>query len=187
MEKMGAYKMKIAGHERYLPLCPLPSGEMIAAFIMFNDIELTISCANELLAKAPDFDILITPESKSIPLTYEMSRQSGKSYIVARKGPKLYMKNVIQVDVESITTDYKQILCIGEDDFDMINGKRILLVDDVVSTGESMEALEKLVNQAGGMIVSKMAVLAEGNAIAREDIISLENLPIFDKNGEPIL
>lgn len=178
-----AYVMNIAGLERHLPLCPLPTGDLIAAFIMFNDVELTIATSKALLEKAPEYDLIITAESKGIPLAYEMSRESGKEYLVARKGPKLYMKNIITVDVESITTENKQILCLGEDDANKIRGKKVLLVDDVISTGESMHALEKLVELVGGNVAARMAVLAEGDAIDRDDIIVLEPLPIFDGEG----
>ena len=183
MIKDNAYVMNIAGFERHLPLCPLPTGDLIAAFIMFNDVELTIAASAAMLEKAPEYDLIITAESKGIPLAYEMSRQSGKEYLVARKGPKLYMKNIIQVDVDSITTENKQILCLGEDDANKIRGKKILLVDDVISTGESMHALEKLIEMIGGTVAARMAVLAEGEAIDREDIIALEPLPIFDSEG----
>lgn len=180
-----AFVMNIAGLERHLPLCPLPTGDLIAAFIMFNDVELTIACAEKLLEKAPDYDLIITAESKGIPLAYEMARQSGKEYLVARKGPKLYMKNIITVEVDSITTESKQILCLGEDDAARIQGKKVLLVDDVISTGESMHALEKLMEIIGGNVAARMAVLAEGDAIDRNDIVILENLPIFDSEGNP--
>lgn len=180
------YEMEIAGLKRKLPLCKINDELYIAAFIMFGDVEMTIECARELLKKAPDFDIMITAESKGIPLLYEMSRQAGiNDYIVARKGPKLYMKNVTFTHVNSITTDHQQVLCVGQDEIDKIKGKRVLIVDDVISTGESLKALEVLVEKVGGNIVGKMAVLAEGEAIERKDITVLAPLPLFDKNGEP--
>ncbi len=185
MEK--SYKMKIAGLERELPLCKLNDKLYIAAFIMFGDVELTERCAAELLKKAPEFDVMITAESKGIPLLYEMARQSGNNYyIVARKGPKLYMKNVITTQVDSITTAHTQTLCIGSSEADAMRGKRVLVVDDVISTGESIAALETLINQVGGKIVAKMAVLAEGDAIDRKDITYLEPLPLFDADGNAI-
>lgn len=180
------YEMEIAGLKRKLPLCKINDELYIAAFIMFGDVEMTIECARELLKKAPEFDIMITAESKGIPLLYEMSRQAGiNDYIVARKGPKLYMKNVTFTHVNSITTDHQQVLCVGQDEIDKIKGKRVLIVDDVISTGESLKALEVLVEKVGGNIVGKMAVLAEGEAIERKDITVLAPLPLFDKNGEP--
>ena len=119
----------------------------------------------ELLKKAPEFDYLITAESKGIPLAYEMARQIGaKKWMLARKGVKLYMKDVIGVEVRSITTDHVQKLYIDGEDAALMKGKRILIVDDVVSTGESLHALETLVNEAGGIICGRACILAEGEA-----------------------
>ena len=179
------YKMTIAGLERELPLCKVTDDLYIAGFIMFNDVEITEATAAELLSRAPEFDVLITAESKGIPLCYEMSRQSGKPYIVARKGPKLYMQDIITVNVRSITTSHIQTLCLGSDEREVMHGKRILIVDDVISTGESLKALEELVNAVGGEIVGKMTVLAEGEAADREDITYLEYLPLFNSDGTP--
>lgn len=179
------YKMTIAGLERHLPLCKVTDDLYIAGFIMFNDVEITKAVSKELLAKAPEFDVLITAESKGIPLCYEMARQSGKPYIVARKGPKLYMQDVVTVKVNSITTDHEQILCLGKDEREVMNGKRILIADDVISTGESIAALVNLVEAVGGKIVGKFAVLAEGEAADRDDIVYLEYLPLFNPDGTP--
>lgn len=182
-----AYTMKIAGIERDLPLCPINENLYIGAFVMFGDVEITTAAARELLKRAPEHDIMITAESKGIPLLYEMARQSGENnYIVARKGPKLYMQNVHTTYVNSITTENKQMLCLGESDMQAMNGKRVLIVDDVISTGESLLAIEKLVKEVGGNIVGRMAVLAEGEAANRDDIIFLEPLPLFDGEGNPI-
>ena len=181
------YTIEIAGVKRDLPLCPLNENLYIAAFIMFGDVELTKKCAEALLKVAPAYDVLITAESKGIPLLYEMARQSGNNYyIVARKGPKLYMKNVISTQVDSITTDHVQTLCIGSAEAEAMRGKRVLIVDDVIGTGESLAALETLINQVGGNIVGRMTVLAEGDAIARKDITYLAPLPLFDGEGNPI-
>ena len=177
--------MTIAGLERSLPLCKVTDDLYIAGFIMFNDVEITVASAEELLKKAPEFDVLITAESKGIPLCYEMARQSGKPYIVARKGAKLYMQDVVQVQVNSITTKGEQILCLGRDEREVLQGKRVLLADDVISTGESIAALERLVEAVGGNIVGKFAVLAEGEAADREDITYLEYLPLFNPDGSP--
>ena len=182
-----AYEMTIAGLKRALPLCPVNENLYIAAFIMFGDVEITVAAAKALLEKAPEFDVLISAEAKGIPLVYEMARQAkSEKYIVARKGSKLYMKDVVTVKVNSITTDHEQILCIGKDDADYMKGKRVLIVDDVISTGESLKALEHLVNEVGGNICGKMTVLAEGEAADRDDIIFLEKLPLFDKEGNVI-
>ena len=178
------YEMEIAGLKRQLPLCKINDDLYIGAFIMFSDVEITKAAAAELLKKAPEFDVIVTAESKGIPLAYEMARQVGTDdYIVARKGAKLYMENVITVDVNSITTDHIQTLCFGQKEADMIKGKRVLIVDDVISTGESLKSIELLVNRAGGNIVGRMAVLAEGGAADRDDIIFLEKLPVFNPDG----
>ena len=178
------YEMTIAGLKRQLPLCKVTDDLYIAAFIMFSDVEITKAAASELLKKAPEFDIMITAESKGIPLLYEMTRQAGMNdYVVARKGPKLYMQDIISTDVDSITTDHIQTLCIGKKEAEQMRGKKVLIVDDVISTGESLKSIEKLVNQLDGNIVGRMAVLAEGEAADREDIIYLEKLPVFNADG----
>lgn len=178
------YHMTIAGCERDLPICPLNDNLSIGAFVIFGDCELTQACAAELLKKAPPFDYLITAESKGIPLAYEMARQIGaKKWLLARKGAKLYMRDVFSVEVRSITTDHVQRLYLDGEDAALMHGKRILIVDDVISTGESLTALEALVTQAGGEICGRMAILAEGDAQNREDIIYLEKLPLFHSDG----
>lgn len=178
------YKLRVAGIERDLELFPVSDSLSIAAFILFGDVELTEKCAEELAKKAPEHDILITAEAKSIPLIHAMARRLGENdYIVARKGPKVYMRNLMKVNVNSITTNHEQILCIGEKEQKLMNGKRVLIVDDVISTGESLEAIEMLVKKAGGEIVGKMAVLAEGDAINRDDITVLAPLPLFNPDG----
>ena len=179
------YKMTIAGVEKSLPLCKITDDLYIAGFIMFNDVPVTEATARELLKLAPDFDVLLTAETKGIPLTYEMARQSGKPYIVARKGAKLYMQDVVKVQVNSITTDHVQTLCLGRDEREQIQGKRTLIVDDVISTGESLAAIETLVETVGGEIVGKFTVLAEGEAADRTDITFLEYLPLFNSDGTP--
>ena len=181
------YNLKIGDISRKLPLCKLNDNLYIAAFILFGDVELTRACAGGLLSAAPDFDIMITPEAKSIPLVYEMARQCGHNdYIVARKGPKLYMRDIVSVNVRSITTAREQTLYLGNEDIQKLEGRRVLLIDDVISTGESIDALVELVNRAGGIIAGKMAVLAEGGAVKREDIITLAPLPLFDGEGNEI-
>ncbi len=179
---MDTYKLKVAGLERDLPICPVNEHLDIAAFVIFGDVELTVACAKELIEKMPPHDVIITAESKGIPLIHEIARQTGENrYVLARKAPKLYMKDVFTVEVDSITTVNKQILCIDGEDVEMMRGKRVVIVDDVISTGESLKALETLVEKAGGEIVAKMAILAEGDAIERDDIITLAPLPLFFK------
>lgn len=179
--------MTIANLKRTLPLFPISENLQIAAFIMFGDVEMTCVGARELLKIAPEHDIMLTAECKSIPLVCEMARQEkAENYVIARKGPKLYMRNLLTVRVNSITTEKEQILCIGEEDVKALRGKKVLIVDDVISTGESLSALENLVSMAGGEVAGKMAILAEGSAAKRDDIIFLEKLPLFDSQGEPI-
>lgn len=175
------YTMKIAGLERKLQKFPVSDKLDIAGFIIFGDTELTIAASKELLSKAPEFDVILTPEAKSIPIAYEMSRQSGKPYVVARKGIKVYMGNPIKVSVRSITTQKEQTLYLGEAEVNLIKGKKILIVDDVISTGESLGAVRNLVEKAGGIEAASCAILAEGDAANREDIIYLEKLPLFFK------
>lgn len=175
------YKITIAGLERELPICPLNDKIDIAAFVMFSDVELTEAVAEKLLGKSPYFDIILTAESKGIPLAYEMARESGKPYVVARKSVKLYMTDPICVNVKSITTADEQMLYLSKEKAAMLKGKKVLIVDDVISTGESLRALEKLVNEAGGIISGRAAVLAEGDAAERKDICFLEKLPLFFK------
>ena len=178
------YHMTIAGLERDLPVCKVSDSLYIGAFVIFGDQELTVAAARELLIKAPPYDYLITAEAKGIPLVHEMARQNGdKKYMLARKGPKLYMTGVFDVAVHSITTAKEQHLYLDTADAALMAGKRILIVDDVISTGESLSALEALVEKAGGNIVGRMAILAEGDAQNREDILYLEKLPLFHPDG----
>ena len=180
------YSMKIAGLDRKLPLCPLNDELYIGAFVIFGDAELTVASAAELLKKAPEFDYIITAEAKGIPLAHEMSRQSGKKYFVARKKPKLYMTGVFDVTVNSITTEGAQHLYLDTAEAEEMKGKRVLIVDDVISTGASLSAVRTLVEDAGAIIAGNMAILAEGDAQERKDLIFLEPLPLFDKNGKAI-
>ena len=175
------YRMKVAGLERDLPICPVTEDLYIAGFVIFGDQELTVACAAELLKKAPEYDYIITAEAKGIPLAHEMARQAGDAkYFLARKAPKLYMTGVFESSVRSITTAKEQTLYLDTADAALMNGKRILIVDDVISTGESLNALETLVEKAGGIICGRMAILAEGDAQNREDLIYLEKLPLFN-------
>lgn len=177
----GFYKVNIAGMERNLPRRPINDKLDIAAFILFGDVEITVHAASELLKRLPEFDYIITPEAKSIPLAYEASRQSGKKYFVARKKPKLYMKNPVSVRVRSITTDSEQTLILDENDGKSLTGKRVVILDDVISTGESLAAMEKLCSRFGAVVVAKAAVLAEGGAVERDDIIFLAEIPLIEK------
>ena len=178
------YTMNVAGLERQLPICPVNDTLSIAGFVIFGDQELTVACARELLKKAPEYDYIITAEAKGIPLAHEMARQHGDAkYILARKGPKLYMRDIFSVSVQSITTAKEQKLYLDGADAALMQGKRILVVDDVISTGESLKALEALVEKAGGQICGRMAILAEGDVQERPDLVYLEKLPLFHPDG----
>lgn len=176
------HKMSIAGLERSLEKFPVSDKLDIAAFILFGDVEVTVAAAAELLKKVPEFDYIITPEAKSIPLAYEMARQSGKPYIVIRKGVKVYMRDPVSVTVRSITTAKEQKLFLGMEDVEKISGKRVLIVDDVISTGESLNAVRELVSKTGATEAAACAVLAEGDAADRDDIVFLHKLPLFFKD-----
>ena len=178
------YRMTIAGLERDLPICPVTEDLYIAGFVIFGDPELTVACADALLKRAPEYDYIITAEAKGIPLAHEMARQAGDAkYFLARKGAKLYMRDIFEVTVNSITTAKEQHLYLDGADAELMKGKRILIVDDVISTGESLHALEALVEKAGGVICGRMAILAEGDAQERKDLIYLEKLPLFNSDG----
>lgn len=178
------HHMTIAGVERDLPICRVTDDLYIGAFVIFGDVELTCACAAALLEKAPEYDYLLTAEAKGIPLIHEMSRQSGQNkYMLARKGPKLYMQDILDVAVHSITTEKEQHLYLDGNDAALMKGKRVLIIDDVISTGESLHALEQLVEAAGGIVCGRMAILAEGDAQNRSDLIYLEKLPLFHADG----
>ena len=150
------HTMTIAGLERNLPLCRVNDDLYIGAFVIFGDAPLTVACAAELLKKAPEYDYLITAEAKGIPLAHEMARQHGDAdYFIARKHTKLYMTSVFESTVRSITTDAEQHLYLDGKDAEKMRGKRVLIVDDVISTGESLRAIEALVEKAGGIICGR--------------------------------
>ncbi len=176
---METYKMTIAGCERELPLCRINEHLRIAAFILFGDTEITVKSAAALLEKLPEFDIILTAEAKGIPIGYELSRQSEKPYVVARKSVKLYMTDPVFVEVNSITTEKKQTLYIDKAKADLLKGKKVLIIDDVISTGESVFALQELCRKVDAEIVCNACVLAEGDAADRDDIVYLEKLPLF--------
>ena len=181
------YELKVAGLTRQLKLSSISDDQMIAGFVVFGDVELTVACARELLKVMPEYDYIIAPEAKAIPLIHEVARQNGRNeYLLARKAAKAYMDGVFSVKYESITTKGTQELFMDAGDARKMQGKRVVILDDVISTGESLAAMEKLVEEAGGNIVGRMAVLAEGDAAKRDDIIFLEKLPLFNSKGEPL-
>ncbi|MBE6773585.1 MAG: adenine phosphoribosyltransferase [Clostridia bacterium] len=176
---MSFYKMTIAGLERELPICKVNDKLDIAGFVIFGDVEITVASAAELIKKCPEFDAIVAPEAKAIPLAHEMARQSGKPYYICRKGAKLYMQNPVSVNVRSITTDKEQTLFLDSLEGNKLTGKRVVILDDVISTGESLLAVEKLLEKFDTNIVAKAAILAEGDAAKRDDIVFLEELPLF--------
>ena len=176
---MATYRMTIAGLERELPICKVNDKLDIAGFVIFGDVEMTVAAAGELLKKCPDFDFIVSPEAKAIPLAHEMARQSGKPYFICRKGAKLYMQSPVSVNVRSITTDKEQTLFMDSLEGEQLRGKRVIILDDVISTGESLLAVKKLVEEFDANIVAQAAILAEGDAADRDDIIFLEKLPLF--------
>ncbi len=181
------YEMTVAGLKRQLPLCPISDTVMIGAFVIFGDVELTCACARDLLKIAPEFDYMVAPEAKAIPLIHEMARQSGRNeYFLVRKKKKAYMNGVFEAVDHSITTEGEQKLYMDGTDAEKLRGKRILILDDVISTGGSLAAVESLVNQAEGIVVGRMAILAEGDAAKRGDILFLEKLPLFSADGKPL-
>ena len=173
------YELNVAGVKINLPLCKLNDELNIAGFVIFGDVEMTVASAGELLKKCPEFDYIVAPEAKAIPLAHEMARQSGKPYFICRKGAKLYMQNPISVNVRSITTDKEQTLFMDSLEGEQLRGKKVIILDDVISTGESLLAVRKLIEQFDAEIVGQAAILAEGDAADRDDIIYLEKLPLF--------
>ena len=176
------YELEVAGCKRQLMIVNLDEKVAIAGFIMLGDVEVTEKCAAELAKKIPEgVEVILTAEAKGIPLAEAMARHLGMPYyVVARKKMKAYMKEPLWVEVESITTKGKQKLCLMDTDIGRIRGKRVLLVDDVISTGDSIRALEKLAEKAGGQVIGRAAALAEGDAARRKDIIFLKELPLFE-------
>lgn len=178
---MNTYNIEVAGVKRELPIIKIKEDLSIASFVILGDTELVCAAAEEIVKKLPELDILVTAEAKGIPLTFEISRLlKMKKYIVARKSVKPYMDSPIIDEVVSITTQKKQLLVLDEQDVLFIKGKRVAIIDDVISTGESIKAIERLVESAGGIIAAKAAILAEGDAAKRNDIIFLEMLPLFE-------
>ena len=176
---MSFYKMTIAGLERELPICKVNDKLDIAGFVIFGDVEITVASAAELIKKCPEFDAIVAPEAKAIPLAHEMARQSGKPYYICRKGAKLYMQNPVSVNVRSITTDKEQTLFLDSLEGNKLTGKRVVILDDVISTGESLLAVEKLLEKFDTNIVAKAAILAEGDAAKRDDVIFVDALPLL--------
>lgn len=179
---MSKYTLQLCGLERELPYIPIDESRAYASFVILGDVELVDAAAKELAPKIEGIDYIVTAEAKGIPLSFEMCRRLGlKECIVIRKSVKTYMNNPLCEVVRSITTKESQHLYLDETDANKIQGKTICIVDDVISTGESLKAIEKLVKRAGAEVKYKAAILAEGDAAKREDILFLEKLPLFYK------
>ena len=177
---MKTYTLHVAGLTRELLIIKLSYDLSIASFVILGDTEIVRKTAPMIAKKLPDVDFIVTAEAKGIPLAYEISKILNlNEYIVARKSVKAYMEEPIEVEVNSITTTNSQKLYLNNQDANKIKGKRVALIDDVISTGQSLKALERLVEKAGGNVVAKAAILAEGDAKDRKDIIFLEALPTF--------
>ncbi|MDX8045553.1 phosphoribosyltransferase family protein [Gracilibacillus sp. S3-1-1] len=177
---MNTYTLTINGLTRELPIIPINEQLSIASFVILGDTELVCHVAPLLADKLPEVDYIVTAEAKGIPLIHELTKVLGmKHYILARKSVKAYMENPLIHQVNSITTDSEQLLCLDGKDSALLKGKKVAIIDDVISTGESILALEELVMQAGATVEAKAAILAEGDASERDDIIFLERLPVF--------
>jgi len=176
-----SFEINVAGCIRKLPIVRVSDRLRIASFVLLGDAEMAVEAARELVKRLPACDYLVTAEAKGIPLVQEMARQLGmKRYLVARKSIKPYMLDPFVTEVYSVTTQRKQILCLDHEESELIRGKNVVIVDDVISTGESLKALESLVIRPGAKIVGRAAILAEGKAAERKDIIYLEPLPVFE-------
>jgi len=177
---MKTYTLHVAGLTRELPIIKLSYDLSIASFVILGDTEIVRKTAPIIAKKLPEVDFIVTAEAKGIPLAYEISRILNlNEYVVARKSIKAYMEEPIEVEVNSITTTNSQKLYLNNQDANKIKGKKVALIDDVISTGQSLKALERLVEKAGANVVAKAAILAEGDAKDRKDIIFLEALPTF--------
>ena len=177
--KNKTYTLEICGLTRKLPIIPITPELDIASFVILGDTELVVAVAPELVKRLPPVDVVVTPEAKGIPLAFEVSRLLGMNYIIARKSVKPYMDHPLVDEVFSITTQKKQTLCLDGKDVRTIKGQRVAIVDDVISTGESINAMQRLIEKAGGKVAAKAAILAEGDAVNMKDIIYLQELPLF--------
>ena len=178
---MRYYEVDLDGYKAKLPVMKLPSGISICFFNLHGHSELTEHCGKKLAKLIPECDALITAESKGLQLTHVIARELNQPrYAVARKSKKLYMQDGLDIVIDSsITTGKEQHLYLSQDDAELIKGKKVVIVDDVISTGASLSGLEKIVELAGGTVVGKAFVLAEGEAKDRKDVIYLNSIPII--------
>ena len=181
MEKRDVYPIEIAGLKRDLPLFQIKPGLRIALLNILGDTELVQACARELARqlKTIAFDVLVTAEAKSIPLAYALAVETNKPYIVLRKTYKPYMGDALRAETLSITTGQPQVLILDEKDRDLMQGKRVLIVDDVISTGSTLQGMRMVIEKAGATVVKEAAILTEGERSKWEQIIALGHLPLF--------
>lgn len=185
---MQYFDFEIMGLKRKLPFVNVGDNLVLASFVVLSDTELIRTVAPELLKRLPEVDLLMTAEAKGICLTYELSRLLGMNeFIVARKSRKPYMQNPVSHSVHSVTTRKEQQLWLDGCDAEKIRGKRVALIDDVIATGESLEALETLATAAGAQVVARAAILAELESVHRKDIIYLKEHYVFRPNPDGTL
>ncbi len=175
------YAVDLAGVHRELPLFEVAPGVRIAVLNILGDTALVEACAQALAQRLSTtaFDLIVTPEAKSIPLAHALARVTGRGYIVLRKAYKVYMGETVQTETVSITTGVPQTLYLDEKDRELITGKRVVLVDDVVSTGSTLEGMRALMAKAGATVAAEAAVFTEGDPARWKSIIALGHLPVF--------
>ncbi len=181
MSKRETYSIDIAGVHRELTLFEIKPGLRIAILNILGDTELVTACSQALAAKlaAVEYDLLVTAEAKSIPLAHGLSYETHKPYVVLRKSYKPYMGDALQVETLSITTGQPQTLYLDEKDRELITGKKVVIVDDVISTGSTLQGMRLLLQKAGAQVVAEAAILTEGERAKWGSIISLGHLPVF--------
>src|SRR5574341_1033748 len=181
MPQRGTYAIEIAGLKRELRLFEIKPGLRIAILNILGDTELVQACTKELSKKLKDiqFDVLVTAEAKSIPLAHALSVETKKPYVVLRKNYKPYMGDALKAETLSITTGQPQILILDEKDRELIQGKKVVILDDVISTGSTLQGMRMVIEKAGATVVKEAAILTEGERSKWEQIISLGHLPLF--------
>lgn len=181
MSEHETYAVEIAGLKRALPLFEIKPGLKIAILNILGDTELVQACAKELAKKLKDieFDVLVTAEAKSIPLAYALSAEMKKPYVVLRKAFKLYMGDALKAETLSITTGQPQTLILDGKDRELMRGRKVVIVDDVISTGSTLQGMRMILTKAGSTVVAEAAIFTEGDRAQWMHIISLGHLPLF--------
>jgi adenine phosphoribosyltransferase len=175
------YALEIAGLKRELPLFEIKPGLRIAILNILGDTELVQACARELGQRLNglDFDLIVSAEAKSIPLAYALAVETKRPYVILRKTYKPYMGDAIQAETLSITTGQPQILILDEKDRETVKGKKVLVVDDVISTGSTLQGMRMVLDKAGAKVAGEAAILTEGDRAQWENIVALGHLPLF--------